>query len=438
MQTQQSQPTTKATAPELVSLPNQNDLSSHQVIKADFRRLVYEMLNEDKRFVGMSRYVLGIKMYWSTAIPTACAGHGFIFFNPNFWMKIPEETRKTVTAHEIWHLILKHLDRGLGLDQESFGIACDHAINLGLEAESFTFDGTNPYCDPKFTGMSAEEIYPYVHKQRKQSAASGQKPISGNYTAGNGDPSAPKMDPVDKSQIEDLVKEALKDEGKNKTLDEQADENAKAVDKARQGCGSDAGNSDRLLRTDGKLIHIQQATYEEIFEDYLTDPLSGGKRTYMRPSRCQSNFPMRMKGRLAKRGRSNRLMHLAYCLDVSGSISSHQANQFLKSARTIKKKLNPTLMTIMLWDTRIVWEKIFREDENLDNIRVRAGGGTSLYPVYKRLEQINPEAAIIFTDLDVQIPPQPTWETIWFVPTMINPMYTSKVGYGQIYLIPED
>ncbi len=95
-------------------------------------------------------------------------------------------------------------------------------------------------------------------------------------------------------------------------------------------------------------------------------------------------------------------------------------------------------MTIILWDTSIQFEKVFREDEVLDNIPTLGGGGTDLDPVYQRVEQINPEALVIFTDLAVTIPPKPTWETIWFVPDMnVYTGYLQAVTYGDVYLVPE-
>ncbi len=158
----------------------------------------------------------------------------------------------------------------------------------------------------------------------------------------------------------------------------------------------------------------------------------------MRPSRRQTKNGLRMKGKYPKRGRKNRLTHLVYALDVSGSITDHQKRQFLASAKTLKEKLNPQLMTVILWDTQIQYEKVFREDESLDNISVMSGGGTYLHPVYTRVKEINPEALVIFTDLAVTIPPKPDWETIWFVPDMnVYDGYLNAVTYGNIYLIPE-
>ncbi|AGH07420.1 HNH endonuclease [Sulfitobacter phage phiCB2047-B] len=385
------------------------------------------MLQVDGRFVGLSYYVINVKFYWSRSINTACAGHGYIFFNPDFWGKLTVQERKTVIAHEIWHLILNHLVRGKGYDHTSYNIAADYVINQGLKDDGFTVDskfgGIGICYDPKYNGQSTEQIYKIIHKKRKQ----GEKIEGEGIGGGTASP----------DEIEDLVKEAVDVEEKN--LDEHIEKieeiRKDAIKESQKQPGMNTGTENRILQSNGERVVIQKATYEEIFEDYLTEPLSGGKRTFMRPSRRQRAGEPRLKGKYPKKGKKNRLQHLVYALDVSGSISQKQANQFLKSAKTLKEKLNPVRMTVILWDTRIAFEKTFREDEKLDNIKVTAGGGTRLEPVYARVRQLNPEALVIFTDMCVTIPPKPQWETIWFVTSMNDRV--SHVTYGDVYLIPE-
>lgn len=234
-----------------------------------FRSIVEDMIISDKRFVGLSSYVLQIKFWWSDAIDTACAGAGFIFFNPEFWDKLDAERRKTVVAHEIWHLILNHLDRGEGMDPESYNIAGDYVINWHLKEDGFCVD--NPFgdidilLDGKYQGMSTEQVYAKIHKQRKQNPKS--------HSAPNGTPT--------KDQIEDLIKKAI--DGTGKDLGQQKEEDGNERDRAIQDAkaGSQDGSTDRMLETEGFKVFIQEATYEKIFEEWLTDPLSGGKRTFM-------------------------------------------------------------------------------------------------------------------------------------------------------------
>jgi len=385
----------------------------------ELKPLVLQIFKEDKRFIGLSRYIVNVRIFWSFDIPTACAGHGFIFFNPEFWDEIPEQTRRTVLAHEVWHLILKHLDRGEGCDPTIHNQAADHVINLNLEKDGFTFEGTQPFKDPIYIGKSTEQVYNTIWTERMTN------------------PPVPVPGTPSKEQIEKLIKDILGQDGKGKTLQEQKDEAEADVDATGLLPGYNPGNTGIRLEMTGKLVKILNKTYAEIFKNYMTDPLSGGGRSYFRPNRRThgSKSPLILPGRSPKKGAKNRLTHLAYALDVSGSITQRQAQQFHDSVRTIKEMLNPEKLTILLFDTRIVFEQTFTDKQKYGNIQVHAGGGTDLKDVYRRMKDLNAEALVIFTDLQVQIPSQPPWETIWIVPSM--ECHIPPGLYGNVYLIPK-
>lgn len=398
-------------------------VSQQEVWKTKELKDIIDEVIEDPRFVGFVRYLHNVSLFWSRSIETACAGHGFIFFNPDFFDSIPPETRRTVIAHEIRHLVLKHLDRGKAFNPMDYNIAADHVINLDLEKEGFTFDGTNPCKDPKFKGMSTEEVYGVIHQKNKDKT--------------------PKLEDLNKhvsaDQIEDLVEQALQAEGGKVTLDEQQAKNEKDVDTLVAAIGSQPGNAIISLDATSKIVLVEGATYQEIFEDYLIEPLGGRKRSFMRPSRRQAgilNTPFLLPGRLKKEVGSNRLTQLTYALDVSGSISKRMAQQFHDSVRSIKELLNPVSLTVLLFDTRIVYERTYSDREPYTNIDVRAGGGTCLEAVYRRTEQLGTQALVVFTDLEVDIPKKPEWDSIWIVPN--SRCYIPKNFYGSLYLIPSE
>lgn len=377
------------------------------------------LIVEDPRFTGFARFIVNIRFFWSTMISTACAGDGFIFFNPFFYEKLPVESRKTVIAHEIWHLILKHLERGEGYDPLTHNIAADHVINISLEDDGFTFEDAHPTLDRKYSGMSTEQIYDVIWKKRAD-----EPPVPGPGFVG---PEA----------IKKQIEAALAQDPNGPSMEEnkkQADENVEANGKE---AGNASGHQSIILDMSNTKVLIVGATYKEIFADYFIDPLSGGNRTFMRPNRRShgmKNKTLVLPGRYPKRGHLNRLTRLVYALDVSGSITKKQAQQFHDSVRTIKEMLNPKELIVLFFDTRIKLERLFTDKEKYGKIQVSAGGGTSLTDVYRRTEELNPEALVIFTDLCVSIPPQPKWNTIWLVPeTNVN---IPADIYGDVYLIP--
>ena len=380
----------------------------------DLRSQVENML-DDPRFVGLALYMANVKIFWSKQIDTACAGHGFIFFNPDFWDTLPEETRKTVIVHEVWHIILKHLERGKGYEGMTYNIAADHVINIAITKDGFTWVGFTPCNDIKYDGMSTEEVYNDIYDPTK--------------------PPPPNPNHVPTEQIEDMIEEAMAQAGKSGGVDAAQAASDKAIDEI--SCGTMPGNQQIMLTRSSKKQMIMDAKYEDIFEPYLTDPLSGGRRTYLRPNRRQhgSKTGLKMKGRLPKRGHVNRLTHLVYGFDVSGSMMSH-LQQCHDSIRTLKEILNPSLMTVIFWDTQIVKEQTFTDTQPYGNIKVNAGGGTCLKAVYRRVAKLKPEALVLFTDMCVPIPKQPDWETIWLVPSKGDSI-PADLTYGEVYHIPD-
>ena len=397
--------------------------------ESTFRQIVIDLIQNDTRFADMASYCHNLEFFWSHSIPTACAGYGFIFFNPDFWNNLKEDQRATVVAHEIEHLMRDHLDRGAKMEPSIYNQAADHVINLSLQDEGYDIDmesdfaGTTPCCDPQYKGMSTNQIYSKIYEEVRKNP---------DYQP------TPSPDPT-ADEIKELIKTVLNG---SQTLEEAkaADQAAKdgAISELEQNHSEEGGTfHTRLLQDIIPIPSIKKAQYLDIFKKYLTDPL-GGKRTFLQPSRKPSPTGLRMKGHTKRRGEKHRLGHLVYALDVSGSITHQQSNAFLSSAATIKKLLNPKLMTVILWNASIKFEKIFTESESLDNIPIQAGGSTNLRPVYDRCRILDPEAVVIFTDLQVSVPPKPDWDTIWFIPDRNVPdQYLQQVTYGDLYLVPE-
>jgi predicted metal-dependent peptidase len=380
-----------------------------------------KIMVNDPRCTGLARYIVNVRIFWSYDIPTACAGHGFIFFNPKFYDSIPEQTRITVCVHEVWHLILKHLERGKNCDPYIHNEAADHVINLGLKSDGFTFDGTTPCIDIRYAGMSTETVYNIIYKSANKSKKLNTESMNNTISA---------------EVIEDLIEKVLQAEGGN--LEDQKEKAEKDVNSVSKKAGVSTSGKGIKLDLTTNTVMIVGATYQEIFKDYLTDPLSNGKRTFARPNRRQHGLGKTkfiLPGRLQRKSVSNRLTHLTYALDVSGSINKKQSQQSHDAIRTIKELLNPTSMTVLYFDTRIKMEKTFTDKQEYGDILVRAGGGTDLKDVYRRTRELESEALVIFTDLCVTIPPKPEWECIWLVPETRFTIPTNI--YGNVYLIPQ-
>lgn len=394
-------------------------------IAEDLRTEVEKMIKNDVRMKGIARYLASIEIFWSRSISTACAGHGFIFFNPDFWNKLPSETRNTVVFHEVWHLILKHLERGVGFEPGTYNEASDHVINNIAEREGFTFEGTTPCLDHRYAKMSTEAVYDSIWKKKQENPNC--KPVPSKH--------------VPKELIEELVKLAANtttgDENYANAGKAAADNTAK-LEELEVSLGGQTGHAHIDLEMTNNRIAIKGYTYEQIFADYLIDPISGAKRSFMRPNRRMHGMkgtPFKLPGRVKRPTKKNRLAHLIYALDISGSINDWTRQMFHDSVRTIKELLNPALLTVIFFDTQIKLVKTFTDNQAYTKISVDAGGSTCLKAVYTYAERADPEAMVIFTDLCVIIPKKPKWHTIWLLPPNHHKK-TVNTLYGDIYIIP--
>jgi predicted metal-dependent peptidase len=412
-----------------VTVPTDKEITTAEA--TTLKKAFEEIIVSDSRCKGIALFLRNIDIFWSHKIDTACAGHGFIFFNPDFYNKIPKETRITVMVHEVWHLILKHISRGEGFNPVYYNIAADHVINLILEKEGFTFHGVEPYKDKQYTNMSTEQIYEKIYEKNKKQNKKPKKCLKdlSNY--------------ISKEKIESLIKDVIKTKDKGVDIDVKFDEQKKkanlSVDHHLKSIGSSSKIFSNTLCIENKRIVIKDAKYEDIFSKYLTDPLSGGKRTFVRPNRRQHGITKNnliMPGKLKRKGKKNRLKHLVYALDVSGSLTNIQKQQSHNAVKNIKDILNPFKLTVLFFNTRIVFEKTFTDTDNYGDITIFSGGGTCLIDVYKRTKQLKPEALVIFTDLCLKVPAKPAWDTIWFI-TDKNHCNIPNNIYGDLYYMPK-
>lgn len=124
------------------------------------------------RFYGV--LVSNVEPVLSRKFPTMATDGRRHFFNPEFVThpKMQPKHLLTVQRHESEHDARHHATRRGNRDPIEWNIACDLAINIDLHDEGMEFPpeevlGGKPYLDPKYRGMSAEDIYRCRELDRK-------------------------------------------------------------------------------------------------------------------------------------------------------------------------------------------------------------------------------------------------------------------------------
>ena len=79
-------------------------------------------------FIGSTAALFGailctLKMRWDSNIPAAATDGETLFWNPDWFLRLPVNTRKTVLMHELWHVGYLHGVRQGSRDPEFWNYA---------------------------------------------------------------------------------------------------------------------------------------------------------------------------------------------------------------------------------------------------------------------------------------------------------------------------
>lgn len=341
---------------------------------------------------------------WDRTIPTACTNGVFMAWNPEFFLSLDNQSRVTVLAHEGWHVAFQHMLRINGRDMEAFNSAADYVINNMLKKNGYYMDGFPYLLDPQYEGMTTEQVYDKLPKD-------GGKP-----NPQHGDFVAPGSGP-------DSINQGM---------------SPTEIEKKAQGNLIDAATIAKMGDSFGDLPGEVQKMIDEFLNPKLDwrvilmnffESLTSTEFSYRRPNRRYQD-PL-LPGRTGRNG----LEHLIYFLDISGSVTDAEIVRFNSEVKHIKETYNPERLTLVTFDTKIHDIYEFEEDDDFEKIIVTGRGGTNLKEVYQYMKDHPPNAAVIFTDLRVKIPPEaPACPLIWICSG--NPKAT--VPYGTLIHIEEE
>lgn len=361
-------------------------------------------LNNNAAFLGS--LMCNLQFNWTTDMVATAGTDGIsIVLNESFFSNLNNEQRKTILAHELWHVARLHHIRQGNRDPKIWNIACDHRINLDMLNDGFKFEGRleNGYFDRTFENMSEEEIYDHLIKNG-QNSQQGQ----GMCGATSDDLLPSSGDKAAQQNVVNAVVQAMVQAQMSKT--------------AGSIPGSFKDFMDKFMKP--------KVPWEVILKDYMTDILDVDS-TWNRPNRRFQDIYL--PSLVCTDGR---LEHLMFFLDVSGSISDDEARRFCTEVKYIQEVLNPQKLTLVQFDHQIQKKDVYEEYQEFNGIEIVGRGGTNLEPVRKMILKEQPTAAVIFSDL---------WCTpmekidniplIWIV--MNNPSNTPDWGKS-IHITPGD
>jgi len=331
-----------------------------------------------------------------------------IFYNSKWVDKLSKNELIGLIAHEVLHVVFGHSDRIGSRNHHIWNIACDHAINLLLDACGFKLprDG---YKERAFINLSAERIYDEIYKDKDY-----EKKYQIFSTIGI---DSSESFPIIVSPSGDIL---MPDDIRTVNHRDKVSPDLQARRELRQTLlseiteklkGNSAGSSNQELsladsrRIDWKTL-LRKWLFERIRGDWKTYPFS--KKNIWREIYLPSvslDVPS----------------HVVLAIDTSGSVPNSELSKIFIEIQNFRDTF-PSKLTVIQCDAKI--HKI--EEYELDDIvpksktiTVLGRGGTDFRPVFQWIKEqyfVYLPILIYATDGYGSFPEaQPNYPVIWIV-----------------------
>lgn len=316
---------------------------------------------------------------WSQDIPTACVDGKVIQINPDFFMSLTKDQRKTLVMHEVRHVAQLHFTRGKSKDAGLWNQACDYRINNDMVLEGFVkIDGGCYNSQYDSSGIMAEEdIYDLLVESGAKAHPTDMVPSDGE--AGSGD--------------------------------EHLGIVTSAMQTAYQGSGAGSVPGDIVERITDLLSPI--IPWEGIIANWLKNKISY-RYSMARPRRNYVYQGLYLPHRQKLR---QELEKIIWYIDTSGSMESSELLRIFSEASHVYNTFRPPEMSLVQFDTRVTQETHFHKGDTFQVPNVHGRGGTSLVPVRNHINKHKPSCVIIFSDLDCtpMVKPEHDADILWIV-----------------------
>jgi len=366
------------------------------------------------------------------------------YYNEHYIDALSPDQTQFVLAHEALHCALSHFARRQNRVQHRWDMACDFAINPML-----INDGMKPPVDAnylrEYDGMTAEEIYPLLQDndndqereleqnlnpdsdnekdddsggspdQHDQKEGRDQKQKSDSKGQGEEDGGA-REDNSDKGDGQGKKSEGPPEEGEGEPNPLTPQEIESLSLQWQQRMASAAQQAIQAGKMGGAMArmvdHLLQPRlpWRMLLSRYMT-MVARDDYTYMRPSSRRGDPAVYPSLRSAQ-------LNIVVALDISGSISNNEINEFMSEVDSIKAQMRARI-TLLVCDSKLDGPWLFEPwDEFSMPKKFKGGGGTSFKPVmeWAQAQDEAPNLIVYFTDAQGEFPEkEPAFPVVWLV-----------------------
>jgi predicted metal-dependent peptidase len=352
---------------------------------------------------------------------TAATDGRCFYYNSRFIKMLRPKEIEFLFGHEVLHCVYDHFGRRGDRDPQLWNIANDFCVNADLKKHKVGELITSVPClyDPKYDGMSSEEVYDELFKNVKKininqlidkmidehmdgEEGEGEEGEDGNQSSKGGDKSGkgrPKLSDEEREKVRDEIKEAMM--------------------AAAQTC--DAGNIPLGVKRLIQDLTEPKMNWRELLRMQIESTIKSDY-TWMKASRKGWHVDAIMPGM-----KTAETIDIAIAIDTSGSISSEQARDFLSEIRGIMETFDNYRIHLFTFDTEVYNPQQYNSDtlEDIEEYDIQGGGGTAFEAIFDYLKdaELEPKRLVVFTDGY----PGSTWgdenycDTVWIIHGDKNP-----------------
>lgn len=340
-----------------------------------------------------------------------------------------------ILLHEVEHVARLHMYRRGSRNHLVWNWACDHVINLILLGMNYEL----PPCrlaDPRFTGMSEEQVYDILIAENPQPEDGDQSGSGEGDGAGEGDGSGDGAGEgtgngsgkgQGKAQGAGAGKPSGLGSGKANT----------GFDQVLDPTGTESEQREEMHRTMVDIIRAAQTAkqhgklpahcrslvdaivkpkvdWRERLRTFLTAVASDDyswQKSNRRYASCDFVMPSL---------HSERCGTIAVCIDTSGSVGQNEFDAFVAEIRDILSTMRPTKLILIQCDAEVQSYAEITDSADLEQVQINGGGGTDFRPPFQRIEeeQETPDVFVYLTDAYGTFPSkEPSYPTIWAITT---------------------
>ena len=323
---------------------------------------------------------------------TAATDGQKFYYNSRFIMMLKPKEVEFLVAHEVLHVVYDHMGRRGDRDPQIWNIADDYCVNADLKRHKIGQFITTVPClyEQKYDGKAAEEVYDDLMKNVKKISMDDliEQLLDDHLDSEDGDGDGDSEDGTGnkkgkgRPQLSDEEKERIRQEVKQAII------NASSTAEA----GSLPAGVERLIR---------QATnpvmpWRELIQTNLTSAIRTDY-SWMRPSRRGWHMDAIMPGMTP-----GEEIDVVVAIDMSGSISDKQAQQFLGEIGGMMDAFDGYKVHVFCFDTEIYNPQDFNSEnmDGIDTYEPMGGGGTDFDAIFEYLKKVGnvPKRLICFTD----------------------------------------